>query len=152
MKRLSLLLIILICNFHNLSGQNKGLEDSSILHINKDMMASSMNSCYVCHNPNIKSHTDIIAPPLVAIKYIYKLRYPDRSQFIEKMVDFVLSPNNQKGIMQGPIMRFGVMPELPLDSATVRQVTAFIYDNEIIEPDWFPEYFESRHGIKWDSQ
>lgn len=117
-----------------------------------DDMRILMNTCYVCHNPRVKSHDDIISPPLAAVKYIYKFKYPEKEEFVERMTDFVLNPDNRKAIMQGPVMRFGVMPEMPLDSIEVRLISEFIFDNEIEEPSWFPEYFEKRHGVAWKNQ
>ncbi len=68
------------------------------------------------------------------------------------MTEFVLHPDNQKAIMQGPVMKFGVMPEMPLDSTQVRRISEYIYSNKIEEPVWFSEYFENKHGMKWKGQ
>ncbi|MFT6867712.1 MAG: cytochrome c553 [Cyclobacteriaceae bacterium] len=120
--------------------------------ISKEVLSALMITCYVCHNPRIKAEADIIAPPLAAVKYMYKNKFPDKKQFVEKITDFVMNPNNQKALLQGPIMRFGVMPDMPLNEEQVKNIAAYIFDNEIEEPVWFPEHFENTHGVKWEGQ
>ena len=118
----------------------------------EENLSTLIVTCYVCHNPRIKSHENIIAPPLVAVKYLYNMRFPSKESFTNKMTEFVLNPNNEKSIMQGAVMKFGVMPDMPLDAMQVRRIVEYIYSNEIEEPVWFPAYFEERHAIKWQGQ
>jgi cytochrome c553 len=152
-KQILTFTLLLILGFSSAMAQgttkNPGVLDQTT---SKEVLSTLMISCYVCHNPRIKSHDDIIAPPLAAVKYMYKFKYPAREDFINQMTDFVLEPNNQKAIMQGPVMKFGAMPDMPLDADQVRSIVGFIYDNQIEEPVWFPDYFQQRHGMKWSGQ
>ncbi|MFY0600230.1 MAG: hypothetical protein JXR03_11205 [Cyclobacteriaceae bacterium] len=149
-----ILFILIILNNCTLIAQPQIQKDSIDQEeiVSKALTKALLNSCYVCHNPSVKSHDDIISPPLVSIKYIYKLKYPEKEIFVKKMTDFVLEPSNRSAIMQGPVMRFGVMPDLPLKADEVRRIATYIYENEIEEPSWFPEHFEERHHIKWEGQ
>ncbi|MFY0607230.1 MAG: hypothetical protein JXR10_10965 [Cyclobacteriaceae bacterium] len=155
MKTLRLLLCLVFLLSVNLSlsqeiEEEYPLSDQDI--IDNASLDDLMISCYVCHNPRIKSHDNMIAPPLISVKYIYKLRYPSKKEFTNKMTAFVLNPDNQKAIMQGPVMKFGVMPEMPMDETQVRRIAQYIYSHEIEEPIWFSDYFEQKHGISWPGQ
>lgn len=119
--------------------------------VSKEVLSALMITCYVCHNPRVKE-VNTIAPPLAAVKYVYKTRYPEKQEFVDQVTDFVMNPNNQKALLQGPVMQFGVMPEMPLNEQQVRSIVTYIYDNKIEEPEWFPSYFENKHGMKWTGQ
>lgn len=121
-------------------------------NISEETLSTLMITCYVCHNPRIKNEKDIIAPPLVAVKYRYKTRYPEKSAFVDAITDFVMEPTNQKALMQGPVMQFGVMPDMPLNESQVRSIAAYIYEQKIEEPAWFPAHFQAQHGIEWKGQ
>lgn len=150
------ILVILLSSFilltHQVYSQAIDEKESIIESPSNEVISALMVSCYVCHNPSVKYAKDVIAPPLVMVKHIYKMRYPEEELFVEKITDFVMYPTNLKAIMQGAVMKFGVMPDMPLDETQVRQIAAYIYKNEVIEPNWFPEEFESRFGEKWKGQ
>ena len=40
------------------------------------------NNCFTCHNPAATSHDDMLAPPLVGMKYKYQQAFPSRDTFI----------------------------------------------------------------------
>ncbi|MFK7937148.1 MAG: cytochrome c [Saprospiraceae bacterium] len=106
-------------------------------------------NCFACHNPQSNSHEDMLAPPLAGIKYKYQQHYPERTNFIAKMSDFVHTPTKENAIMKGPVRRFGLMPPVPLQLEQIRQISAFIYDNKLEIPDWFSDHFEEQHGKEW---
>lgn len=105
--------------------------------------------CYTCHNPKSSSHDDILAPPLVGIKFRYQKAYPERADFIRHVTDFVHNPTKEKALMKGPVRRFGLMPKTALKEEEIKTLSAYIYDNEIEAPSWFAEHFEEEHGRKW---
>lgn len=109
-------------------------------------------TCYVCHNPRVKSHDDIIAPPLVAVKYRYKTLYPKKEDFVKAMTGFIKEPTAEKSIMPGPVKRFGPMPQMPLDPEQVNKIVNYLYDHEIEEPIWFAEHYKDQHGSNWEGQ
>lgn len=110
-------------------------------------------NCYACHNPNTTSHDDMLAPPLAGIKNRYKNTYGTRDEFIAAVSSFVSMPTEEKALMKGPIRRFGLMPKPALsDSAQIRALVAFIYDNPIETPEWFAEHYKEQHGEEWKGQ
>ena len=114
--------------------------------------AALIAKCYICHNPRVKKEIDIIAPPMVEVKYIYKMRNPEKNQFVNKISAFVLSPDNVKAVMKGRVMTHGVMPNLSFTEEEVRKIVEFIFENELEPPIWFPEYFKKKYGENWVSQ
>lgn len=106
--------------------------------------------CYSCHNPKSESHDNILAPPLAGIKYKYKQLYSDRAEFIGKMSDFIIHPSEENAVMKGPVRRFGLMPKTTLiNQKEVHEIVAFIYDNPLEYPEWFPQHFKEQHGQSW---
>jgi cytochrome c2 len=101
--------------------------------------------CYTCHNPNTKSHDDIIAPPLAGIKKHYSTNYPEKQDFTEAMIGFVKHPTAEKSLMKGPVKRFGLMPKPAATDQEIRQIVDYIRDFELEKPKWFDAH-EKGHG------
>lgn len=150
MKRIATFLILLFFIMSPMLAQKNNKPKEALP--SDEVMSALVMTCYVCHNPRVKSHDNVIAPPLVAVKYMYKIRYKEKETFVNKMTDFIMYPTNQKAIMQGPVMKFGVMPDMPMEEEQVRQIVSYLFDNEIEEPAWFAEYFKKRHGMEWKGQ
>ena len=108
------------------------------------------NNCFTCHNPAAISHDDMLAPPLVGMKYKYQQAFPQKENFIYNMTNFIATPSKENAIMRGPVRRFGVMPKSVLKAEEIQAVVTYLYDNKIEEPNWFSEHFEEEHGRKWD--
>jgi hypothetical protein len=113
-------------------------------------LALLKTNCYSCHNPVSASHDSIIAPPMVGAKAEYKILYTDRAKFIARMSDFIAAPTKGNAVMKGPVWRFGLMPPPTLDKKTIQEIVAFIYDNDLEAPTWFPAHYENEHGEKWE--
>lgn len=106
--------------------------------------------CYSCHNPQSVSHDEMLAPPLAGIKHRYLQSFPQREAFIYRMSAFVRHPTAEDALMRGPVRRFGLMPPLATLSAdSVLPLIAFIYDNDLPVPEWFPEHFNEKHDQQW---
>lgn len=101
--------------------------------------------CYVCHGPKA-SEENRIAPPMVAIKARYLKGTPTKEEFADAIWNFVENPTLEKGKMKGALKRFGVMPYQPYDEDDIRNISNFIYDFKIEEPEWFKEHWEKGHG------
>ena len=100
------------------------------------------NNCYACHNPNTKSHDDIIAPPFKAVKMHYTKEYDNKKDFVNAVVNWVQNPEEDKILMPGAVKRFKIMPELPLKTEQLEKIAAYIYDNEVEQPDWMPAHMK----------
>ncbi len=106
------------------------------------------NNCYACHSVNSKSHDDIIAPPMAAVKRRYKMNYTTREEFIEAMVKWANDPNEESALMFGAVQQFNVMPKQEFNEAELFKIAAYIYDNEIEQPEWFQAHFNQEHNSK----
>ena len=102
--------------------------------------------CYPCHNPSAPSHDVILAPPLEAVKYRYKLSYPDKEAFVNAVTTMMLNPKKDKALMIGAVEQFGLMNATALSEEKIRTIAAYIYDTELEKPVWFQEHFDKEHG------
>lgn len=129
------------------------IDQTKVNQLIENGMAAQLikNNCFTCHNPAATSHDDMLAPPLVGMKYKYQQAFPNKEQFIYNMTNFIATPSKENAIMRGPVRRFGVMPKSVLKAEEIQAVVQFLYDNKIEEPNWFPEHFEEEHGKKWES-
>ena len=105
--------------------------------------------CYSCHSPKSGSHDDMLAPPLAGIKNRYQMSFPERAVFVHQFAQFVAQPSEEKAVMRGPVRRFGLMPPTTLSKDSIWALAAYVYDNELPVPNWFPEHFEEKHGASW---
>lgn len=106
-------------------------------------------NCFTCHNPAAPSHDEMLAPPLVGMKYKYQQAFPKRDTFIYAMTNFLVNPTKENAIMRGPVRRFGVMPKSVLKPEEIQAVVTYLYDNEVEAPDWFAKHFEEEQGAEW---
>ena len=102
-------------------------------------------NCYVCHNPAAKSHDDLLAPPLMAVKMRYSKQYTSKEEFIAAIVDWVQHPTEEKALMKGAVNNFKVMPSLPIEVDEIKKIAAYIYENDLEQPNWFPEHMKKMH-------
>jgi len=103
------------------------------------------NNCYACHSVTAKSHDEIIAPPMVAIKRRFMKSYPTKSAFIEAMTNWVLDPTEETALMRGAVKQFNVMPKQPFNEGDIHKIAGYIYENELEKPTWFEEHFNEEH-------
>lgn len=127
------------------------IENLATLSTEDGLQGLKMN-CYSCHNPASTSHDDMLAPPLAGIKYKYSTLYPEREVFIAQMSDFIIAPTKENAVMKGPVRRFGLMPKTAMTDDDIYALVAFIYDNKLEVPSWFPDHFADQHDTDWDDQ
>jgi len=151
----SYILLIIITAFLLLScnkKENKDTSTSEIVAINKTESLQSegytlfKTNCYACHSVTSKSHDDIIAPPMVAVKRRYKMGYSTKESFVEAMVNWSKDPKEENALMRGAVKQFKVMPKQVFNEDDLKKIATYIYDNEIERPDWFEAHFEEEHG------
>ena len=145
---LSLLLISIACQRQGLEQQLASLQPSS--QVTEQAIEDPeiiRTNCYVCHNPEAKSHDAIIAPPLAAVKFRYTMVHQDREPFIQALSAYLLNPQQKESLMPGAISKFGVMPVTPLKEEQVKEIAAYLYDHDPAQPVWFNEHFKSMHNM-----
>ncbi|MBL7857401.1 MAG: hypothetical protein JNM57_06910 [Cyclobacteriaceae bacterium] len=108
--------------------------------------------CYPCHSPSTPSHDAILAPPMEAVKYRYKLNYQDKESFVNAITSMMLNPQKEKALMNRAVAQFGLMNATALSEEKIRKIAAYIYDNELEKPVWFQEHFDQEHGVKAGTQ
>lgn len=101
--------------------------------------------CYACHSVATKSHDEIIAPPMIAVKTRYKVEYSTKEEFVNAFVEWTANPTKEKALMFGAVTKFNVMPKQEFDKNEIRKIAEYIYDNEIEKPDWFEAHFKVEH-------
>ena len=105
-------------------------------------------NCYVCHNPNTKSHDEILAPPFKAVKMHYKKVHDSKENFVDAIVNYVQNPDEEKALMRGAVKRFKVMPKLEISTENLEKIAAYIYDNDVEEPEWMGDHMKEMKGKK----
>lgn len=93
------------------------------------------NVCFSCHHPTSRPDNRL-APPLEIAKRNYLASNPDRESFIDAMTTFVMAPTPEQAKLHSDVENFGVMDPLGYSEEQIREVAAFIYDNELTKPDW----------------
>lgn len=142
-KAISLLLFIsLIFSCKDVkrpSYSKKELETASEVqkHEGKKLME---NKCYVCHNPKA-SHDNRIAPPMIAIKKHYISKNTTKEEFIASIQSFVKNPTKEAAKMRGAVKKFGVMPKQYFLEEDIEKIAAYLFDNDIDQPEWFESHF-----------
>lgn len=111
-------------------------------HPGKKLLESN---CYVCHSPTATEGSRL-APPMIAIKKHYIGESTSKEDFINDVQQWIEDPSEEKARMYGAVRRFGVMPKTPFPKETIEQIADYIFDNEIDQPEWFEEHFNSRGG------
>ncbi len=103
------------------------------------------NNCYACHSVTSKSHEEIIAPPMIAIKRRYKMTYNTKEEFVNAITDWALNPTKEYALMRGAVKQFNVMPKQPFIKDDLIKIADYIYDNELEKPEWFQNHFNEQH-------
>jgi|ETNmetMinimDraft_8_1059916.scaffolds.fasta_scaffold29320_2 hypothetical protein len=99
--------------------------------------------CSGCHSVASESG---IAPPVFGIINHTKKAYPYREDFIERIVDWVSEPDASQSIMPSAVMRFGLMPKLPYSESDVSIIAEYLYDGNLLLPEWYQEHKKMNHG------
>jgi len=98
-------------------------------------------NCFSCHSPE-GAHDARIAPPMVAIKKHYIDEETSLENFSEDLIAFVQNPTAENSKMPGAIKKFGVMPKMEFSTKDLRDISAYIFETELEEPDWFEEHYQ----------
>ncbi|MHA7815151.1 MAG: c-type heme family protein [Pseudohaliea sp.] len=93
------------------------------------------SACFSCHSPDA-TPADRIAPPMAAIRHRYLMDNPSLGAFRGALVGFVNDPSAANARMPGAVKRFGVMPALSLDDATLGDVAYYLYHTPLDAPGW----------------
>jgi cytochrome c551/c552 len=104
------------------------------------------SKCYMCHSVTTKSHDDIIAPPMIAVKRHYTNKYDNKKDFVNAIVNWSVDPKEDNALMPGAINRFKVMPKMGFTKEDMEKIANYMYDNELEKPAWFGTHAKEMHG------
>lgn len=102
-------------------------------------------NCYACHSVTTKSHDEIIAPPMAAVKLRYMKEYDSKDDFVKAVVAYASEPKAENALMIGAVDKFKAMPKQGFTKEDLTKIAAYIYDTEIETPEWFADHFQQNH-------
>ncbi|SDX13337.1 c-type cytochrome [Flavobacterium degerlachei] len=103
-------------------------------------------NCYACHSVATKSHDEIIAPPMIAVKKRYSMEYNNKADFVKAVVAYATDPKAENALMIGALNKFNTMPKQAFNEEDLNKIASYIYENEIEKPEWFETHFRQNHG------
>ncbi len=101
--------------------------------------------CYACHSVTTKSHDEIIAPPMIAVKKRYSMQFDNKEDFVNAVVAYASDPKAENALMIGAVNKFKAMPKQAFEEEDLKKIAAYIHDNEIETPEWFEGHFQQNH-------
>jgi cytochrome c2 len=102
-------------------------------------------NCYACHSVSTKSHDDIIAPPMIAVKKRYLMEFDTKDAFVKAIVAYASNPKTESALMTGAVNKFKVMPKQAFKREDLKKIATYIYENKIETPVWFEDHFRKNH-------
>jgi mono/diheme cytochrome c family protein len=102
-------------------------------------------NCYACHSVITKSHDEIIAPPMIAVKRRYMMQYSTKDAFVKAVVAYATDPKAENALMIAAVKKFKAMPKQPFKKEDLRKIATYIYENKIESPVWFEDHFQQNH-------
>jgi hypothetical protein len=151
MKLYKLIFVVVILIIASCSGnknQQSNLEKVKLLEENRtqEVLKLVQQKCYICHSIASKSHDEIIAPPMVAVKRRYLMEYSSKEEFVEAVTAWVLDPKEENALMFGAIRNFNIMPKQSFNKEEIIKIATYIYSNKLEQPTWFQQHFDNQHS------
>lgn len=112
---------------------------------NAEALALFKQKCYACHSVTTKSHDEIIAPPMIAVKKRYSMQFDNKEDFVNAVVAYASDPKAENALMRDAVNKFKAMPKQAFEEADLKKIATYIYDNEIETPEWFEGHFQQNH-------
>jgi len=112
---------------------------------NAEALALFKQKCYACHSVTTKSHDEIIAPPMIAVKKRYSMQFDNKEDFVDAVVAYAHDPKAENALMRGAVNKFKAMPKQAFEEEDLKKIAIYIYENEIETPVWFEEHFKENH-------
>lgn len=144
-KLVVLLMIFTSCNKQKSSEDfNKNIA-STIESNDAEALKLFQQKCYACHSVATKSHDEIIAPPMIAVKKRYSMQYDNKEDFVNAVVAYAIDPKAENALMIGAVNQFKAMPKQAFSEDDLKKIATYIYENKIETPEWFEEHFQQNH-------
>ncbi|HQZ25387.1 MAG TPA: c-type cytochrome [Flavobacterium sp.] len=144
-KLVVLLVVFSSCNKQKSSG-DFGINSSSVSESeNAEALALFKQKCYACHSVTTKSHDEIIAPPMIAVKKRYSMQFDNKENFVNAVVAYAADPKAENALMIGAVNKFKAMPKQAFSEDDLKKIATYIYENKIETPEWFEDHFQQNH-------
>jgi cytochrome c553 len=129
------------CSSKNSDMQESAADTASLdaIHPGKKLMETH---CYLCHSPTAPELEGRIGPPMVAIKAWYMEKHPKKASFQRAIYNFLEKPSQENALMKEAVARHGLMPYQKFSDEVIQQITEFMFEYRIQEPDWFAGHWE----------
>ncbi len=150
MKTKLLTLLIIIIAFASCKKQNDDFSTQKTAVTtskaeNEEAQILFQQKCYACHSVITKSHDEIIAPPMIAVKKRYSMQFDNKEDFVKAVVAYAGHPDAKNALMTGAISKFKAMPMQNFREEDLTKIATYIYENEIETPVWFQDHFKQNH-------
>jgi cytochrome c2 len=99
--------------------------------------------CGACHWQTAPQNP--IAPPIYNIKKRYTRSYPNETDFVKAMADWVEQPAEQEAVMPGAVQNFKTMPKLGYSRKDVEEIALYIYRTDF-SPPVIPDSLRNKMG------
>jgi mono/diheme cytochrome c family protein len=142
MKAVVIFLIFSSCNKLNDTKLETDFSSAAETKNDPEGLKLMKQNCYVCHSVTSKSHDEIIAPPMTAVKKRYLMQYNTKEDFVNAIVAYTNDPKAENALMFGAVNKFKVMPKLNYQINDLKKIASYIYDNQIEAPKWFQNHFQ----------
>lgn len=144
-KLVVLLMIFTSCNKQKSSDDfNKNIASTNESD-DAEALKLFQQKCYACHSVATKSHDEIIAPPMIAVKKRYSMQYDNKEDFVNAVVAYASDPKAENALMIGAVNQFKAMPKQAFSPDDLKKIATYIYENKIETPEWFEEHFQQNH-------
>lgn len=144
-KLVVLLMIFTSCNKQKSSDDfNKNIASTNESD-DAEALKLFQQKCYACHSVATKSHDEIIAPPMIAVKKRYSMQYDNKEDFVNAVVAYAIDPKAENSLMIGAVNQFKAMPKQAFSEDDLKKIATYIYENKIETPEWFEEHFQQNH-------
>lgn len=146
MKTNLIIIAILIVYFSSCNNKITSIPKNEINSTtNTEGLKLFQQNCYACHSVTTKSHDEIIAPPMIAVKKRYSMQYDSKDDFVKAVVAYASDPKAENALMIGAVDKFKAMPKQDFKEDDLRKIATYIYENEIETPEWFEGHFQQNH-------
>lgn len=97
--------------------------------------------CNACHNPVLEPP---LAPPMWGVQRRYKRVAKNKEHFIDLVSGFAKAPSLERAILKNAVEILGLMPPLVLPDEDLREIAAYIWEEQFAPPcaHW-------RYGAAW---
>lgn len=141
-----LLVAIIGCNNKKSnSDYNKNIAAIEVDSLHAKGLELLKTRCYACHSVTTKSHDEIIAPPMAAVKRRYMRSYTTEDEFVNAIKNWVNNPTSENALMKGAVDKFKTMPYQSFPEEDIVAIAKYIYANELEKPVWFENHFNNQH-------